>query len=129
MEYTADYLLESFPEAVRGLACGEGDARDRVRIAHRSIHHLQPEHFPESIRADFEWVRKQLTKRDPERSSVEVFEVDGQTFPVEGLIDANLRKMKNRTAAKIADRIYTIYQKLLAMVLEPREGFHHRLPD
>ena len=117
-EYTVSYLLESFPKAARHLATGEGDARERVWLAYLAIHHFQPELLPENLRDDFVWVRRQLTKRNPERNEV----VRGSKVHEEGLIEANLRTMKNRTASKIAERIYTIYQKILGVAFEPREG-------
>ena len=124
-EYTPDYLLESFPAAVRTLVNGEKHARDRVQLAYQSIRHLQPERFPEPLRADFEWVMKELTKRTPERQKTT--NRDG-SISVEGLEDANLRVMKSRTASKIANRIYTIYQNILALAFEPLPGCHHKLP-
>ena len=118
MKYTLDYLLESFPRAVRHLVTGEGDARKRLWSAYVAIRHFQPEHMPEYLREDFEWVSRQVRKRDPERQDV----VSGSTIHEEGLIQANIRTMQNRTASKIADRIYTMYEKILGMACEPRPG-------
>ena len=112
MEYTPSYLRESFPSAARLLATGEGNACARVLSAYYTIHHLQPERMPEELREDFEWVMHQLTKRDPERKDVAM--PDG-LFHEEGLVEANLRKMLNPSALKIADRLFTIYEKVLAM--------------
>lgn len=125
MEYTLDYLLESFPKAARHLAAGEGDARQRVWLAYLAIHHLQPERLPEGLRKDFEWVMKQLTKRNPERRSL--VRHDGLLYD-EGLIEANLRTMQNRTASRIADRIFTMYEKVLGMACEPRPGVYLPFP-
>lgn len=125
MEYDLNYLLESFPNAAHHLATGEGDARKRVGLAHLAIHHLQPERMPEELRDDLEWIQKQLTKRDPERTRV----IRNGQWQEEGLVDANLRTMKNKTASRIADRIYTLYLKIIGMMVEAKPGCFPRLPS
>ena len=117
-EYTVSYLLESFRKAAWHLATGKGDARERVWLAYLAIHHFQSEHLPENLRKDLEWVFQELTTRDPKRNEV----VRDSKVYEEGLIEANLRTMKNRTASNIAERIYAMYQKILGMAFEPREG-------
>ncbi len=124
MEYTTDYLLESFPRAARHLATGEGDARKRVWTAYLAIHHFSPERLPDYLRDDFRWVLDQLTKRDPQRSTV----IRHGMLSEEGKIEANLRTMTNKTAARIADRIYTMYQKILTRAYEPGPGNFRTLP-
>ena len=61
-----DYALEKFGVAVRHLAIGPGDVRSRLWPAYLKFHVLQVHHIPEDLRADFEWVNNELTKREPQ---------------------------------------------------------------
>lgn len=66
----------------------------------------------------------QLTKRDPKRSTV----IRDRMWYEEGQVEANLRTMTNKTAAKIAERIYMMYQKILAVGYQPIPGNPRKLP-
>ena len=97
MEYTPDYLLEKFGPAIGDLITGPGDACSRVRDAYGHFGHLQIEHAPRMIRDDLEWIFCRLHKHEPR-------------FAEDTRVDASIRRMRNRTASKIASRIYRIYQ-------------------
>ncbi len=104
-----DYALEKFGVAVRHLAIGPGDVRSRLWPAYLKFHVLQVHHIPEDLRADFERVNNELTKREPQDK---VWSESEQDYVPEGRVPANLRRMRNSTGAKIAKRIYRINLRL-----------------
>ena len=99
MDYPLDYLLEKFEAAVRELAIGEGDARARVVAAYGEFGHLQAERAPGPIRRDLRWIVRRLEKVEPR------WDGDWRVL-------ASTERMQNRTACKIAERIWRIYEKL-----------------
>lgn len=80
------YAWEKYSAAVHALATGLGDARSRVRVAWSYIWPIGAEHFPEELRPRYEAMCKKLTRYGPE----------------------TLDKIKNRTAADIAQMIYDL---------------------
>lgn len=108
MEYTPDYLLEKFGPAIGDLITGPGDARSRVRDAYGHFGHLQIERAPSAIRDDLEWILCRLHKHEPR-------------FTEDTRVDASIRRMQNRTASKIASRIYRIYQAMVRINEAKRE--------
>lgn len=84
--------------AVEALATGAGDVRSRLRSAFYSIMPLRPDDLPAQVRADFEWVMRELTKREP----------TGR----EGRLNATLYRMRNRTGVRIAQRIVVVYRRV-----------------
>lgn len=95
--YTADYLIEKFERAITILAAGKGDARSRVGPAYRCFWHIPLEEYPIDLREDVLWITKMLTRLKGRKGYV---------------IPDNLRRMKNKTASKIAHRISSIYFEL-----------------
>ena len=92
------YAAEKLELAVYELATGIGTAKDRVYAAALVFWPVQPGDLPASLRADYAAIRRDLTKREPRAK--------------EGRILATLWRMQNRTAAKIAQRIYELRDKL-----------------
>jgi hypothetical protein len=104
-----DYTREKLCAAVRVLAVGEGDARSRVWSAYLEFHPLRPEHFPPEVRDRFNFIMHELTKRPEQRS---VYIPGTREWVPEGLVPANIRRMRNRTAAKIATAIVDLEYSL-----------------
>ncbi len=95
--YTRDYLIEKFEGAITILATGEGDARSRIAPAYHCFWHIPLEDYPVDLREDVLSITKMLTR------------LNGR----EGYVIAdNLRRMKNKTASKIARRMLDIYLEL-----------------
>lgn len=95
-----DYYETKFSLAVRDLAIGEGDVRERLKGAAVGLFFVvQTENLPEPLRAHWAWVRSTLTQR-PARNKYE------------GALDATLARMKRSTGAKIAERIVDIADAL-----------------
>lgn len=91
-----DYYEGKFCLAVRDLATGPGDVRERLRGAAPSLLFVvQSRNLPEPLRAHWEWSQSQLTRRPARHKH-------------EGTLDSTLAKMKNATGAKIAERIVDV---------------------
>ena len=86
-------------EAVRHLATNPGDVRARLWAATEDLWLVSTQELPVELRSDFEWIQAMMTKYEPE-------------LPHEGNIRATLRRMQNKTAAKIAERIFEIHRSL-----------------
>ncbi len=91
-------VAQRVSRAVRQLATGRGDVRDRLRVAGQTLLPLQLNEFPKSLQQDFKWVMDQLTRYDALGS--------------EGRIEATMRRIQNVTGEKIAQRIVAIYDSL-----------------
>jgi hypothetical protein len=92
--WSTEYMREKFRQAVFVLATGEGDARSRVYDAHNSFLHIHHNDLPAELRAYREEIDHLLTRLGG---------TPGYIIP------ENLRRMKNKTASKIAGLIFAIY--------------------
>jgi len=93
-----NYALEKFTKAVYSLATGPGDVRSRLWDAYMDFHAVREKNIPEQLRKDFDWIMKMLTKRE--------------SLYDEGRAKATLRRMRNQTGVKIAEKIYDFKYKL-----------------
>lgn len=96
----AEAVVARVYESVKSLCTGQGDVRDRLIIAVQILLPLSPEQFPVSLRNDFLWVLQQATKFEPANQ--------GRI----GTIEATMRKIKNSTGQKIANKIFNIYSAI-----------------
>jgi hypothetical protein len=101
-----NYALEKLSTAVRILATGEGDARSRLSRAYSAFGFLQPDAFPPALHADYESIRKEITKRLPKS------EAERREWASDGDAQANIRRMQNRTASKIATKIFDLEHRV-----------------
>lgn len=99
-----DYIVEKLTNALTCLATHPGDARKRVTAAYNCIQSLQETDFPPDCRKDWNWVLAELTKCGPLRSH------SGEV--VRGAVENTMLHRRNKTAAKIATKIYSLYWKL-----------------
>jgi hypothetical protein len=97
----AQYAHQLLSRAVDTLATAPGDVRSRLLQAYSAFHPLTPEHFPEPLRKDFEWVIKQLTKREPFRNH------EGQIQ--KSSVQVSLQHMRNSTGVKIAEKLLHLH--------------------
>ena len=103
------YALEKLAAAVHCLAVGPGDVRSRLWDAFLSFHPLTEDDLPAELRPDYRWVLHELTKREPQ---YQVWCSPSQSLVMEGRVPANLRRMRNSTGSKIAERICAMYWRL-----------------
>jgi len=97
-----NYALEKLSAAVRILATSEGDARSRLLLAYSVFGFLQPDAFPPALQPDYEAIRKEMTKRLPKSDA------ERREWATDGDAQANIRRMQNRTASKIATKIFDL---------------------
>lgn len=95
------YAHQLLSQAVDILATGAGDVRSRLLEAYSVFHPLTPEHFPESLRKDFEWVMKQLTKHGA------YINTEGEIK--KGAVQVSLQHMHNSTGVKIAKKLLQLH--------------------
>jgi len=108
------YGYEKFSAAVRSLAIGPGDVRQRLRAAYWHFHPVREEHLPEHLHQDYQWVLHQLTRFGPAIGR------DGKAL--RGSIEETLSRIRNSSGSKIAERILHIYHQLNCLYMhENRE--------
>jgi len=93
------YLHEKYKEAVLCLVTGVGDARARVGDAYYHFWHILPGDYPGDLQPHLDFINIELTKRQ-------------SSAHITNKIGFNLSHMKNKSASKIADRIFFIYDEL-----------------
>lgn len=98
--HAAESVIERVYLAVQQLCIGQGDVRARLKTAVLTLLPLQEKEFPEELRKDFSWVISQSIKY---RSEMPKFRGD---------LETTLRRIRNSTGQKIAERIFHIYSRL-----------------
>ena len=114
--YPYSYAVEKFNRAIYVLSTGEGDVRKRLyAIFTDDLLTITNSHLPEKLRANFTWVKKQLSKYDEvEDGYNEIFKTDDGRLDhyLPTTLKATCQRMKNRTGAKIAQKVFHIWQVL-----------------
>ncbi len=96
----AESVVERLYLAVHHLAIGKGDVRDRLRVVALDLFPLLETDFPEELRDDFKWVKTQMTKYESE-------------YPqFTGNVEVTMRRIRNSTGQKIAERIFELYSRV-----------------
>ena len=95
----AESVIERLYLATKQLATSSGDVRKRLQAAVVTLLPLQAQEFPEELREDFRWVISESTKFQ-----------SGSEF--RGDLEATMRRIRNSTGEKIAERIFHIYSRL-----------------
>ena len=96
-----DYVVEKLTTTLRCLATHRGDARARIIDCYLCFHALREEDFPEELRGDWRWIMTTITKVGP------MVAADGRVL--RGSVETTMRASKNVTAAKVAERLWTLY--------------------
>jgi hypothetical protein len=97
------YLQEKFFNAIQALVVGTGDVRSRLWTAYLHVSTLRPEDFPDELRQDWQYIIKSLKKFEPIYHKGEVSV---------GSVQHTLRRIKNRTGSKIAERFFHLFSEL-----------------
>jgi hypothetical protein len=87
------YAKEKLSLTVRYVATAAGDARSRLEGTYSQIHLLREEHVPPDAWQKISGVMKRLTEGEGE-----------------GKVQANARRVKNATAAKLLGDIWEAYE-------------------
>ena len=97
----SQYAYQLLSRTVDTLATAPDDVRSRILQAYSTFHPLTPEHIPDSLRKDYEWIVIQLTKREPQ--------IDYQGRVQKGSVEVTLQHMRNSTGVKIAEKLLQLY--------------------
>ncbi len=96
----AESVVERVYQAIEHLCIGRGDVRERLKGAALHLIFLCEDDFPEHLRVDFIWIRTQVSR------------YKSQIPEYEGNIDATMKRIKNSTGEKIAERIFKLYSDI-----------------
>jgi len=96
----AESVIQRVYLSVEELCIGKGDVRQRLKDAVLILLPLQARDFPACLQKDFEWVVKESSK----------YESPHPKF--RGNLDETMRRIRNTTGQKIAQRILSIYSTL-----------------
>lgn len=96
----AESVIERLYLATKQLATGSGDVRKRLQAAVVTLLPLQEQEFPEELRKDFRWVISQSTKYQSKMPEIR------------GDLEGTMRRIRNSTGQRIAERIFDIYSRL-----------------
>lgn len=96
-----DYTIEKLTNALKILATHPGDARKRMIVAYLAIRSLNECDFPVIHRAEWNAIIAELTKHPPE--------CDANGNVLRSSVERTMTSRTNRTAAKIAERLYDLY--------------------
>jgi hypothetical protein len=95
------HAVEKLTNVLECLATHPGDARERVALAYMSCAHLMAKELPEECRRDWEWIRKEVTKRGP------LPDYNGEVW--RGSVENTMSRARKSTAARIAKKFYELY--------------------
>jgi len=84
------------------LAVGEGDARQRLLRVYRDLRTLEPADLPPPVYAELRSILNEMTRYGPMRD-----EDDGEPF--RPAIQHTMARIRKRTAARLAERIYALH--------------------
>ena len=96
-----DYMVEKLGNAIEILATHPGDARARIIASYLQFHTLRASDFPEQLRADWEWIISEITRFGPAPD----FGIGRRR----GSVEHTMSRVRNRTAAKVAEKLYELY--------------------
>ena len=117
------YVREKFFDAVRILATGPGDVRSRLLTAWRGpLYVITEDKLPIKHKDDFKWIVCQLHRYKEDwpgqlsdlkkKESIDPTFREKYSHLYPDQVEATLRRITNKTGAKIASRIFDIYDSL-----------------
>lgn len=115
----AVYSLGKLSDVAHALAVGEGDVRSRLRQAAPTIFSVVPAMVPSScdVRQKIQWVHVALTRYPPAD-----YELMLPPERREAAYEPTLRRIQNRTGAKIAGELFGAWLDLQSLVHHHQEG-------
>ena len=100
-----EYAKEKLYNIIKYLATAKGDMRDRLNVVSVDISLLTQDNFPEDIRPDWKFVEEKIYKY-PEKLNW------NGNRQIMGSIEHSLSRMQNRTACKIAEKLFYLWEEL-----------------
>lgn len=98
------YAKEKLAVTIEALATDAGDVRTRLTNSFMLFHTLTEDDFPNELQADWKWIMKELNRYEPR------YNVKGEV--IMGSVENTMRKVKNSTGVKIAEKIFKLYIKI-----------------
>ena len=104
MDPTFHYIREKLFLSILTFCKSPGDVRSRLKLAYYHFHVLRPDDFPEDFQKEWAEILDSLTKYGPKIG------FDGK--PYMGGLDHTLKRMRNSTGSKIAEKIFELYYQM-----------------
>ncbi len=100
-----EYAEEKLYNIIKYLATAKGDMRDRLKVMAVEIDLLSQDNFSSDLKNKWKFIEKKLSKHGP------VFNWN-HTRQDMGSIEHSLSRMQNRTACKIAEVLFELWEEL-----------------
>lgn len=101
MQY--DYAKNRISEAIKKLCISPGDVRSRLLVVNDLTSSLNPSHFPDNLLPLWLDIKKNMAKHGPMTNYA------GKA--VGGAVANTMRKIRNPTGVKIAEKLYELHEK------------------
>ena len=98
------YAREKISLAIYILATAPGGIKKRLLSAFNECIAVQDDDFPEDLRGDWSWINNQMTKFGPVK--------DAQGTVLIGQCENTMRRIRNSTAVKIAEKLFALEDEL-----------------
>ena len=98
------YTKEKLAATIEALATDPDDVRKRLSKSYILFCALTENDFPVELQEDWKWIMKELNKYDPR------YNIKGEI--IKGSVENTMRRVKNSTGVKIAERIFSLYKKI-----------------
>jgi len=116
MSYQYSYAWEKFGRAIYSLATGKDEIRRRLLVIFQDdLLVITPEHLPDRIRGDYQWIMHQLTKYDEKYLGERKYfsSNDGRyDYLISSKLEATLFRIRRNTAVKVAEKLFYIWSVL-----------------
>jgi len=100
-----EYQKEKLYEIIKYLATANGDMRQRLKIMSVEIALLDQESFPDNLKNKWKYVENKLYKYPPKNNW-------NNTREEMSSIEHSLSKIQNRTACKVAEIIFELWEDI-----------------
>ncbi|MGB5964356.1 MAG: hypothetical protein WBG65_02365 [Sulfurimonadaceae bacterium] len=102
-EFIYSRTKEILATVIEYLATANGDMRERLKVMSVEIVQLHENNFPEDLQEKWKFVETTLTKYP------ETYNHKGEQ--VLGSIENTLNRIQNKTACKVAENLYSLYEE------------------
>jgi len=99
-------VFHRMQNAVEHLTVGKGDVRSRLKDAYLDVAPIQDKDLPEKFRKEWNACKKSVTRFTPRGREFSEPEDEGSLF-------STMKRIKNKTAAKMAKLIFDIFCYLI----------------
>jgi len=116
MSYQYSYAWEKFGRAIYSLATVQDEIRRRLLVIFQGdLLVITPEHLPDRIRGDYQWIMHRLNKYDEKYVGEKEYFLsnDGRyDYFMSPKLEASLFRIRRATAVKVAGKLFYIWSVL-----------------